>query len=333
MHDSHTKPGDGADADDTDDALEIRQATLEDQDAVVELTSDIWTDRGGDYLQYVYPDWLEDLDDDHKRTFLVDASRSDAGDVSVAGLVQAVMLSPDEAWFQGLRIHRDYRRRGLSRRLNRACFDWAREGGATVGRLMIFSWNAPALGASRSAGYEPATEFRWAHPAPDPDASGPDPVSTADNAARAWHYWNQSAARDHLQGLALDPDESWALRELTPADFERFAADEGVFTVDRPSGVAGVSYRNRTYDRETEAGETEHWVEYGVSAWDDVDAARSLFVAIARDAACLEADRTRVLIPETVETVSDASFAGAPISDEPDFVLEIDLSGSHGRVE
>ncbi|WP_312909080.1 GNAT family N-acetyltransferase [Natronosalvus caseinilyticus] len=332
MRDSHTRPGDGTDA---DDDLEIRQATLEDQDAVVELTSDIWTDRGGDYLQYVYPDWLEDPDEDHKRTFLVDANRSDAGgdDVAVAGLVQAVMLSSDEAWFQGLRIHGDYRRRGLSQRLNRACFDWARERGATVGRLMIFSWNAPALGASRSAGYEPATEFRWAHPAPDSDVSGPDPVSTADNAARAWRYWNQSAARDHLRGLALDPDESWALRELIRADLERFAADEGVFTVDRPSGVAGVSYRNRTYDRETEAGETEHWVEYGVSAWDDEDAARSLFAAIARDAARLEADRTRVLIPETVGAVSDASFAGAPISDEPDFVLEIDLSGSHGQLE
>ncbi|MFP8956032.1 GNAT family N-acetyltransferase [Natrialbaceae archaeon A-CW3] len=303
-----------------EDGLEIRHATLDDQAAVAAMTSDIWSDRGGDYLSRVYPDWLEEPDDDHKRTFLMDA-----GD-DVAGLVQAVMLSDDEAWFQGLRVHSEYRRQGVSQRLNEACFDWAVDRGATVGRLMIFSWNAPALGASRAAGYEPDTEFRWAHPEPDPESDGPDPVTTADNATRAWRYWTASTARDHLQGLALDLEESWALRELTRSDLETVANETAVFTVDRADGVAGMSYRNRTYERQTDDGDIDLWVEYGVSAWEDVDAARSLFAAIARDAAALEADRTRVLIPETVGAVSDASFAGAPISEEPDFVLGVDLS-------
>ena len=301
--------------------LEIRRATQADYEGVAAMTSGIWTDREGDYLERVYPDWLEDPDDDHKRTFLVDA-----GD-EVAGLVQAVMLSDDEAWFQGLRVHPEYRRQGLSQRLNETCFDWALERGATVGRLMIFSWNAPALGACRSAGYDPAMEFRWAHPTPDSQVSGPDATTTSDNAARAWRYWSECETRARLRGLALDPDESWSVREITRADLARFADETALITVDRPSGVAAMSYRSRTYERESDDGESQLWAEYGVGAWDDVDAARSLFAAIARDAVRLEADRTRVLIPETVATVSDASYAGAGISEEPDFVLGIDLTG------
>ncbi|MFU8866684.1 GNAT family N-acetyltransferase [Natronococcus sp.] len=296
--------------------ITIRRATHDDYEGVTAFTEDLWADRGGDYIPEIYHDWLED-DGERKKTFL-----ADAGD-EVAGIVQAVMVSPDEAWFQGMRVNPAYQRQGLSGRLNEACFEWAREQGATVGRIMIFSWNAASLGAARTGGFEPLTEFRFAHPEPDSDASGPDRVSS--DPAAAWRYWTHSDARDHLQGLGFAPEESWAVRELTRADFERLADETAVFAVERESGLAGASYRVRTYDREGDDGETETWAEYGVGAWDDVDAARSLFGAIARDAADLDADRTRVLIPETAAFVSDASYAGAEISEEPDFVLGIGL--------
>ena len=300
-------------------SLRIRRATRDDYEDVAAFTSQLWTDRGGDYLQHVYPDWLEDEDEDHKRTFL-----ADAGD-DVAGLVQAVMLSPDEAWFQGMRVNPDYQRQGVSQRLNEACFEWARERGATVGRLMTFSWNVAALGAARAGGFEPVTEFRWAHPVPDPDADGPHGVT--EDPTAAWRFWTTSDARDHLRGLGLSADESWAMCEVTRDDLRELADETAVFAVENPDGLAGMAYRSREYDRETDDGETETWAEYGVGAWADVPAARSLFAAVARDAATLGADRTRVLIPETVGFVSDASYAGAPVSDEPDFVLGIDLRG------
>ncbi|WP_254769484.1 GNAT family N-acetyltransferase [Salinilacihabitans rarus] len=302
--------------------IEIRRARHDDYEGVKAFTETLWEDRGGDYIPRIYHDWLEDEDETHKKTFL-----ADAGD-DVAGIVQAVMLSEDEAWFQGMRVNPAYQRQGLSGRLNEACFEWARGKGATVGRIMIFSWNAASLGAARSAGFEPTTEFRFAHPEPDPDATGPDPVAT--DPAAAWRYWTHSDARRHLRGLAFAPEETWAMRELTRGDFELF--DEGtetaVFAVER-DGTVGAAYRVRSYDREGDDGGTETWAEYGVAAWDDVDAARSLFAAVARDAAELGADRTRVLIPETPTAVSDASYAGADISEEPDFVLGADLAGRY----
>ncbi|ELZ12144.1 N-acetyltransferase GCN5 [Halovivax asiaticus JCM 14624] len=298
--------------------IEIRRATHDDYEGVAAFTRDLWDDHGGDYLHHVYHDWLEDEDDDHKRTFL-----ATVGD-DVAGIVQAVMLSPDEAWFQGMRVNPAYRRQGVSRRLNEAGFEWAIEQGATVGRLMTFSWNVAALGAARAGGFAPETEFRFAQPDPDHDADGPHTVSTDPDAA--WRFWTTSNARTHLRGLTLDADESWAMRDLTRDDLATLADDTAVFAVDGDTGVSGMAYRSRDYERENDDGETVHWAEYGVGAWADVPAAKSLFAAIARDAAELGADETRVLIPETVTAVSDASYAGADLSDEPDFVLGIDLT-------
>ncbi|SEW21690.1 GNAT family N-acetyltransferase [Natrinema salifodinae] len=312
---------------DSDSALEIRRATHDDYEAVADFTGEIWPDRGGDYIPRIYHDWLEDEPGQGKKTFLAEI------DGQAAGIVQAVMLSPDEAWFQGMRVAADYRRRGVSQRLNEATFEWAREQGATVGRVMIFSWNAASLGAARASDLEPITEFRFAHPAPDPDAEGPSRVSN--DPAAAWRYWTHSDARGHLAGLGLAPEESWAVRELTREDFERLADETAVFAVDGEHGLAGAAYRSRTYDQAVEDDsngataaktETETWAEYGVGAWDDVDAARSLFAAIARDAADCGADKTRVLIPETPRAVSDASYAGAEIAEEPDFVLGVDLT-------
>ncbi|WP_226040445.1 GNAT family N-acetyltransferase [Natrinema sp. DC36] len=318
---------------DADPSVQIRRATHDDYEAVADFTSDIWPERGGDYIPRIYHDWLEDDDETDRKTFLAEV------DGEAAGIVQGVMLSPDEAWFQGMRVAADYRRQGVSHRLNEATFEWGRERGATVGRVMVFSWNAVSLGAARASGYTPITEFRFAHPEPDPTAEGPCRVSRDPTAA--WRYWTHSGAREQLNGLGLAPEESWAVRELTRDDFEQLADETAVFAVEGEDGIAGAAYRSRTYDREIESdgadgssgGETipentttETWVEYGLGAWEDVDTARSLFAAIARDAADCEADETRVLIPETARYVTDAAATRTDISEEPDFVLGIDLT-------
>lgn len=296
--------------------VRVRQATLDDEAAVVEFTRETWPDRGGDYLPDVFADWVES-DDEHQRTLVAEVEGS------VVGVVQCVLLSAHEAWMQGMRVAPAARGRGVSVRLHDAAADWARDQGAAVGRNMVFSWNAPALAASRAAGLEPGTEFRWAHPEPDADAR-PAIEVTADPKA-GWSYWQRSAAREHLQGLALAPEESWALRELTLETLE-WAADETFLGVVRDSGTRGLVFRVRDYERRTDEGESEHWAEYGVGAWADPEACEAIVAAVGRDAAAVGADRVRVLVPETVQAVSDVAFAGAKLADEPDFVLVDDLT-------
>lgn len=297
-------------------ALEVRQATPDDEADVVAFTRDTWPEHGGDYLPRVFADWVAS-DGPTQRTFVADV------DGTAVGVVQATLLTDREAWMQGMRVAPEARGRGISTRMHETAAAWARERGATVARGMVFSWNGPALAASRAAGFETGTEFRWVHPEPDP-AAEPDLAVAADPAA-GWTYWQRSPARDHLRGLALAPGESWALQELIPTTLE-WAAEETALAVVRDAGTRGLVFRVRDYDRETEEGATEHWAEYGVAAWADRAAASALLAAVARDAATVGADRTRVLIPETATAVGDAAQAGVPIGDEPVFVLASDLT-------
>lgn len=294
----------------------VRQATSEDEPAVVSFTEDTWSDRGGDYLPAVFADWVAS-DGPGQRTFVAEV------DGTVSGVVQCVLLSEREAWMQGMRVAPDARGRGVSVRLNDAAAAWARGRGATVGRNMVFSWNAPALAASRTAGFEPGTAFRWAQP--EPDATAEPALAVVADPAAGWTYWQDSTHRDLLGGLALAMDESWALRELTIETLERASA-ETMLGVVRDTGTRGLTFRVRDYDRQSESGETEHWAEYGVAAWADMTACEALLAAVSRDAADLGADRIRVLVPEAVRTVSDVALAGAAVSDEPDYVFSLDLT-------
>ncbi|WP_435364769.1 GNAT family N-acetyltransferase [Haloarchaeobius sp. DYHT-AS-18] len=305
------------------DEVTYRRATQDDYDDVVAFTKDTWADRdGSDYIPRIYHDWLEEEDEyDQQYTCVAEV------DGQVVSIAQTVLLSTREAWCQGMRTDPDYRGQAIGRELTHEMWDWAREQGATVARNMVFSWNMMGLGHSRGVGFGPATEFRWMHPEPDSAAEGP--LDTTDDPNVAWNYWTDCDARDHLTGLGLAMDESWAVVELRPGLFERAAENQMLAAVTSDSGVRGVTYRVRDYERENEEGEPKTWAEYGVAGWDDLDAARELVAAVKRDAASLDADHVRVLIPETVEYVSDASLLRAGISDEPDFVMAADLTADY----
>ncbi|WP_122088849.1 GNAT family N-acetyltransferase [Halalkalicoccus subterraneus] len=293
--------------------MELRDARLEDHEAVAAFTRNTWPDREvGDYLPDIYPEWIEG----ENHTLVAEAGED------VAGVAQCTMLSETEAWCQGMRVNPEYRGEGVARRLTHALFDWARDQGALVARSMVFSWNVPSMGLSRRIGFDPAAEYRWAIPEPDPNAE-PGLAVTAEPDA-AWHAWTDSDARNEVEGLALDPEETWAVSELSREDLRRAADETAVFAV-RDDGLRGMSYRVRDYGREGEDG-VEHWAEYGIGAWNDLEAGRALFDAIARDAAEVGADRTRVWIPETTGYVSDAAYLRAGASEEPDLVFAADLT-------
>lgn len=298
----------------SDGAVPIRRARPSDREAVVGFTADTWPDRdAGDYVPRVFDEWVR-TDGDDQRTFVADA------DGRAVGIAQHLLLSDDEAWGQGLRVDPEFRGLDVGSALSRAAFAWARERGATVARGMVFSWNVAGLGHARANGFEPATEFRWARPEPDADADLE--LGVHDDPAAAWRYWTGSDARGHLRGLALAPEETWALRELTRETLRESADDDGLFVV-RAGGTRGMAFRVREY---APGGDGETLAEYGVAAWDDAAACRALMRAVARDAGERGADAARVLVPETVRHVSDVALARVALSDEPDFVMEADLT-------
>ncbi|PHQ37547.1 GNAT family N-acetyltransferase [Halorubrum persicum] len=336
-----------------DPAPVIREARPADADAVTAFARDTWGERHEDYIPRVFPEWAA-ADDPEAGTFVAtlppDAvAESDAigttdgrepGDTlvegdgtgaaaagepeAVVGCIQGVLLSEWEAWGQGIRVDPAARGFGVGTALSEAALDWARDRGARVCRNMVFSWNIMGLGQSRAVGFDPATEFRFAEPEPDADAVDPSLDDPDPNAA--WAFWHDSDARDHLRGLAFDPDESWACSALTRERLQTAADEDRLLAVAGADAVAGFAVRTRVTEREVD-GETTRTATYGVAAWRDVDAAGALYDAIAADAAAVDADAVRVLIPETVEHVSDTGANRVPVAAEPDFVMSADLTG------
>lgn len=295
----------------------LRPARPDDADAVAAFTGDTWPDEPvEDYLPDVFETWAAS-DDSGDRTLVA------VVDGTVVGLCHAVLCTPEEGWLEGIRVHPDHRGAGHGRALTDALLTWCRECGTTVARNLVFDWNEAGLAQSRATGFAPVTTFRWAHPEPA-DVDVPDTVRG--EPATAWRYWTDSDARTHLGGLALDPEESWAVSELTRERLGTLAAEQRVFTLDRED-CRGVVARTRTVERETAGDDhcgddpeaddtTETVVEYGVAAWTGRGAAETLLDAVRTDAATLCADATRVLIPDTARYLSDAAATGVALSEE-----------------
>jgi GNAT superfamily N-acetyltransferase len=289
----------------------VRQAREDDYDDVVAFAEEVWTDRPetADYIPDVFRSWVAS-DGPDQRTVVVDV------DGRAAGLCQAVMCTDHEAWLQGMRVAPDHRGAGLGLAMVDHLFEWARERGATVARNMVFSWNDAGLGQSVAAGFDPVTSFRFAHPNP----READAERVENDPAAAWRYWTASEGRTHLAGLALDREQAWALSELTREMLFDLADEQAVFAV-KGDGTRGMACGIGTID-----ADGEMLAEYAVGTWADRDAAAALFDAIRADAASLDVDGTRVLIPETPRHVADAAAVRAELADWPDFVLAADLT-------
>ena len=113
-----------------DETIEARPARDDDREAVLAFCARTWDD--GDYVQYVWEDWLRDA----------------SGALLVAtlagrpvGLAHLRMMSPEEAWIEGVRVDPGARRRGVARVLISRTLVTAHERGATVARYFTSSDN------------------------------------------------------------------------------------------------------------------------------------------------------------------------------------------------
>lgn len=332
----------------------LRRAEPGDAKAVAAITADTWSDRSvDDYLADAFPAWVR-TDGPDQRTAVVTVGGT------VVAVCQGAMLTDDEAWLQGLRVHPDYRREGHGEALVGHLLDWCRDRGGTVARAMVFPWNAAGMGQVRAAGFDPVASCRWVRP--EPAATGADPsgsvegaddrpdgepgaprvLRTVDDLPTAYRFWTHSDARTALSGLALDAERTWAVAELDRRRLRDLAADGRVFAIVGTGRGGGVG----DADDAAEGGETagslrgvcamtarialadrdgERVADYAVGAWRS-GAAAPLFDAIRADAADCGADGTRVLIPDAPRYVSDAAVAGAAPGDGAVFVFAADLS-------
>ena len=114
--------------------FDIRPARPEDREAVLAFCTHTW--EWGDYIEYVWDEWLHDP----QGTLFV--ATSDGRPVGVAHMR---MLNTTESWFEGLRVDPALRQQGIASALYDAQLKEAIRRGATTARLITESTNASAI--------------------------------------------------------------------------------------------------------------------------------------------------------------------------------------------
>jgi GNAT superfamily N-acetyltransferase len=117
----------------------IRPAQPEDRDAVLAFCAHTW--EWGDYIEYVWDEWLHDP---QGQLFVATI------DGQPVGVAHLRMLSTTEAWLEGMRIDPAYRRQGLATALDNAMLAEAMKRGATIARLTTESTNTASISALKN---------------------------------------------------------------------------------------------------------------------------------------------------------------------------------------
>jgi ribosomal protein S18 acetylase RimI-like enzyme len=114
--------------------FEIRPARSDDREAVLAFCKQTW--EWGDYIEFVWDEWL---DDPQGKLFV---AIEEGQPVAVANMR---MLNNTEAWFEGMRVDPTFRQHGLASALFDAQLEEAKRRGATTARLITESTNASAI--------------------------------------------------------------------------------------------------------------------------------------------------------------------------------------------
>ena len=259
----------------------IRPARLDDIPAISEWTRDTFS--WGDYIPHVLERWIGD---ESGRVVVVEV------DGVVVALARASMMSTDEAWAQGMRVHPDHLRQGHGVAITESLSDWAREQGARIIRLSTEHWNTNAQGQVSKVGFRPVCD--WVHAeraigesSPVPEGNGgkrvppPERLRTAHSAEAEAAYLSwvggelARAARNLFQ-------VGWRWQRLTP-DHLILAARNQNLLEGRPGWAIG-EFDDGTY--------VVDWLETAESD------ARAMALAIVDKAAEASAETLEVMIPD-----------------------------------
>jgi len=126
----------------------VRRARPSDKAPLMSFIKDVW--GGHDYIPKVWDAWLED----HRgEVFVVEA------DGVPVGMNRVRVLEDGSAWFEGARVHPDFRGRGLGSMLGENSMEVARKRGVDVFRLTSGSRNRPAHRQIARMGFSEVARF------------------------------------------------------------------------------------------------------------------------------------------------------------------------------
>ena len=114
--------------------FEVRPARPEDREAVLAFCQQTW--EWGDYIEYVWDEWLNNP---QGKLFVAIKGGQPVGVANMR------MLNETEAWFEGMRVDPTFRQHGIASALFDAQLAEAKHRGATTARLITESTNTSAI--------------------------------------------------------------------------------------------------------------------------------------------------------------------------------------------
>jgi GNAT superfamily N-acetyltransferase len=126
----------------------VREARPSDKMPLMSFIKDVW--GGHDYIPHVWDDWIGDKS---ARMFVIEA------DGMPIALNRVRFLADGSAWFEGVRVHPEYRRMGLASMLGDNAMRVAVENGAPVFRLTSGSRNKASHGQVAKMGFGEVARF------------------------------------------------------------------------------------------------------------------------------------------------------------------------------
>ncbi len=192
----------------------VRPARLTDKGPLMSFIKDVW--GGHDYIPRVWDDWMHDR---HGKMFVVEV------DGVPVGMNRIRFLEDGSVWFEGARVHPDYRGRGLATLLGENSMRVARERGSTVFRLTSGSRNKTAHRQIAKIGFDEAARFSVYEPKEETKLNPTEEAESVRQSSAAEVSRAFMRTREFRLGKGVFW-HNWAAASITP-DLLRKLAREG----------------------------------------------------------------------------------------------------------
>ena len=209
--------------------LIFRPVRAEDKPRVLEFTAHTWGEEEGDYIQYVFDDWLADA------TGRFVAAELEEQPVAIAKLTD---LGDGELWLEGLRVDPAQRKQGIGQALHAHIIDLAHQYAGRVLRYATGQDNPVSQTLGERTGFQHVSSYRWHVAEASLEFAPPERLAPGDlPALRVWldsplmrsahglypYFWKWSTLSESRLHRLLDEGRVFGLRGERGSSFRAWA--------------------------------------------------------------------------------------------------------------
>ena len=300
------------------DDLAFRPVRIEDKPCVLDFTRNTWGEDDGDYIQYVFDDWLADPRGEFTAAML---------DGEVVAIAKLTDMGDDEWWFEGLRVDPAHRLKGIAAAFNRYHVELAKRLGGKVVRYMTGGENIGSQAVGAKAGFQHILTFA-AHLADATNEFALPALLTLDDAPELSRWINSTLMR-YQHGVY---HAGWKAKTMTESEMRSLIEAQQAYGQKDGAGRvnAWAVLRSAEYDEDSEDNEDRRL------RVDHLDGEMTAVADLARSMRSLAAVQNRPVVsmgicdyPPLVRAVGEAGYQPNPDQFSL-WVLELKLTSPTG---